>query len=190
MWRKELRAALTVGALMTVMCGVVYPLAITAAAQVITPEQASGSVIVTADGRAVGSALVAQPFTQPRYLWPRPSAVSYSGASSGASNLGPLNPALAEAIRGRVDALRAADPGNEAPIPVDLVTASGSGLDPHISVAAASYQARRVARARGLEVGAVEAVIAANTEGRALGVFGEPRVNVLRVNLALDGLGR
>jgi potassium-transporting ATPase KdpC subunit len=188
MWRQELRAALVMGALWTAICGGLYPVAITVAAQLIAPSQAAGSILSAADGRALGSALVAQPFTRPGYLWPRPSAVAYDGAASGASNMGPLHPALADAARARVAALRAADPENTAPIPVDLVTASGSGLDPHISVAAARYQAARVARARGLPLDAVSALIARHTEGRALGLFGEPRVNVLAVNLALDGL--
>ena len=142
-------------------------------------------------GRAIGSSLIGQSFTDPRHFWSRPSATTpqpYNGTASAASNLGPLNPALADAVRARLVALRAADPGNTAPVPADLVTASASGLDPHISLAAAYYQAARVARARGLEVGHVRALIAAHGEGRLLGILGEPRVNVLELNLALDAL--
>jgi K+-transporting ATPase ATPase C chain len=168
---------------------VAYPLVVTGIAQVVFPWQANGSVIVGKDGKAVGSELIGQPFSDPKHFWSRPSATSpypYNGGSSGASNLGPANPALADAVKGRVEALRAADPGNTAPVPIDLVTASGSGLDPHISVAAAKYQAGRVARARNLPLERVMALVDANTEAPWLGLIGEPRVNVLRLNLALD----
>ena len=152
------------------------------------PDQARGSIIER-DGKAVGSELLGQPFSSPRYFWSRPSATAthaYNGAASSGSNLGPMNPALAEAVAGRIAALRAADPGNDAPVPVDLVTASGSGLDPHISPAAAEYQASRVARARGLPVEQVRELVASATRERTFGIFGEPRVNVLELNLALD----
>jgi K+-transporting ATPase ATPase C chain len=156
---------------------------------VIFPFQANGSLIVK-DGKVVGSALIGQPFDEPRYFWGRPSATSpfgYNAASSSGSNLSPTNPDLIKAVQGRVEALRAADPGNTAPVPVDLVTASGSGLDPHISPAAALYQVPRVARERKLAPDAVRALVERNTEGRFWGLLGEPRVNVLALNLALDG---
>jgi len=175
-------------AILTVLTGVAYPLAVTGLAQVVFPGPANGSLI-EAGGQVVGSALIGQPFDDPKYFWGRPSAtspVAYNGASSGGSNLGPTNPALSDAVKGRVDALRAADPGNEAPVPVDLVTASGSGLDPDISPAAARYQERRVARARGLPLDRLAALVDAHVEGRQLGVLGEPRVNVLDLNRALD----
>ena len=154
------------------------------------PQQAAGSLIER-DGVAVGSRLIGQSFSDPGHFWGRPSATTpqpYNGTGSAGSNLGPLNPALVDAVKERVEALRAADPGNNAPVPVDLVTASASGLDPDISVAAAEYQAARVARARGLPVERLRALIEAHTEGRLLGVLGEPRVNVLELNLALDAL--
>jgi K+-transporting ATPase ATPase C chain len=185
-----LRPALALLLLLTVLTGIVYPLAVTAVARLLFPDQAAGS-FVRRGGHSIGSALIGQSFADPGHFWGRPSATTpqpYNGTASGGSNLGPLNPALTDAIRARIDALRVADPDNRAPIPVDLVTASGSGLDPHISVAAAAYQAARVARARGLAVERVQALIAAHTEGRLLGVIGEPRVNVLELNLALDAL--
>jgi K+-transporting ATPase ATPase C chain len=185
-----LRPALVLFLLLTLLTGVVYPLVVTALAQLAFPGQAAGSLVLR-DGQAIGSALIGQSFNDPRYFWGRPSATTpqpYNGAASNASNLGPLNPALAEAVKGRVAALRAADPGNQAPVPIDLVTASASGLDPEESVAAASYQAGRVARARGLPASRVQALIAAHAEGRLLGILGEPRVNVLELNLALDAL--
>ncbi|HEY7653291.1 MAG TPA: potassium-transporting ATPase subunit KdpC [Methylomirabilota bacterium] len=184
-----LRPALMSLILLTLITGVAYPLLLTGIAQVVFPFQANGSLIVK-DGKVVGSALIGQPFDDPKYFWPRPSATSpfanNSGASSG-SNLSPTNPALISAVQGRVDALRAADPTNKAAVPVDLVTASGSGLDPHISPAAALYQASRVARERKLAPDAVRALVERHTEGRFLGLLGEPRVNVLALNLALDG---
>jgi K+-transporting ATPase ATPase C chain len=182
-----LRPTLVVFFLFTLLVGAVYPAAVTALAQVIFPDQANGSLI-TVDGRIVGSELIGQNFTDPGYFWGRPSAVNYDAAASSGSNLGPNNPALLDAVEERIATLREADPANQAPIPADLVTASASGLDPHISVAGAYYQIHRVARARGLDETAVEALVDANTEGRQFGIFGEPRVNVLRLNLALDGV--
>jgi K+-transporting ATPase ATPase C chain len=187
--KEMLRPLFVLFALLTLITGVAYPLVVTGIAQVVFPWQANGSVIVAKDGKAVGSELIGQPFSDPKHFWSRPSATSpypYNGGSSGASNLGPANPALADAVKGRVEALRAADPRNTAPVPIDLVTASGSGLDPHISVAAAKYQAGRVAKARNLPLERVMALVDANTEAPWLGLIGEPRVNVLRLNLALD----
>lgn len=184
-----IRPALVLLAFFTILTGLIYPLVITGIAQVIFPSQANGSLI-TQNSQIVGSELIGQAFTDPKYFWPRPSAtgpVAYNGAASSGSNLGPSNPALKEAVRARVQALHKADPTNTAPIPVDLVTASGSGLDPQISVAAALYQASRVARARGLDENTVRDLIAKNTVGRDFAVLGEPRVNVLKLNLALDG---
>ena len=186
-----MRPALGLFLVLSLLTGLVYPLAVTGLAQLAFPAQANGSLIVI-DGRAVGSALIGQSFTDPKHFWSRPSAttpMAYNGGSSGGSNLGPLNPALADAVKARIAALRAADPGNAAPVPVDLVTASASGLDPHISRAAADYQAARVARARGLPEAAVRSLIEQHTEGVWLGFLGEPRVNVLRLNLALDAQG-
>ena len=185
---KELRPALLMLATLSVLTGVAYPLLVTGIAQGLMPHQANGSLIEK-DGQPAGSELVGQPFSDPKYFWSRPSAtgpVPYNAGASSGSNLGPTNPALEEAVKARIAALRAADPGNRAPIPVDLVTASASGLDPHISPAAAEYQLARVARARGLEATALRKLVAGHTEGRTFGVLGEPRVNVLRLNLALD----
>ena len=184
----EIRTALLVLVALTGVTGVAYPLAVTGLAQLLFPSQANGSLVLE-EGAPRGSALIGQPFDAPRYFWGRPSATGgfpNNAAASSGSNLGPTNDALAEAVRGRIEALRAADPGNRAPVPVDLVTASGSGLDPHVSPAAALFQAGRVARERGLEPAAVEALIRAHTEGRWLGLLGERRVHVLRLNLALD----
>ncbi|MCE3263815.1 MAG: potassium-transporting ATPase subunit [Pseudoduganella sp.] len=184
-----LRPALVLFAALTVACGLAYPLAVTGVASVAFPRQASGSLLEV-DGKLVGSALIGQEFTAPRYFWGRPSATApapYNAAGSGGSNLGPLNPAFTDAVRSRVEALRAADPANTAPIPADLVTASGSGLDPEISLAAALYQARRVADARGLPLPHVETLVQQQAAMPFLGVFGEARVNVLALNLALDG---
>ncbi len=172
--------------------GFFYPLAITGLAQALFPRQANGSLIYR-DGKPVASALIGQNFTDPKYFWSRPSATSptlYDASSSGGSNLGPLNPDLAKAVRERIDAIKKADPANVAPIPVDLVTSSGSGLDPHISPAAAEYQVSRVAKARGLDVQTVRRLVARHTEGRTLGLLGEPRVNVVELNLDLDGRRR
>jgi K+-transporting ATPase ATPase C chain len=185
-----LRPALLMLLVMTMLTGIVYPLVVTGIAQLVFPRQAAGS-LVSRGGRAIGSTLIGQSFTDSRYFWSRLSATTpqpYNGTASGGSNLGPLNPALLDAVKARIAALRAADPGNASPVPVDLVTASASGLDPDISVAAARYQAERVARVRGLAPERVRALIAAHTAGRLLGVLGEPRVNVLELNLALDAL--
>lgn len=192
----QLRPAIVMLLAFTVITGLLYPLAVTGIAQVVFPHQANGSLIVI-DGKAYGSELIGQPFDDPRYFWGRLSATgtfaynAFNGdhltASSG-SNFGPLNPALFEMVQARIDALKAADPENTLPIPVDLVTASGSGLDPHISVAAALYQVHRVAAARGLSDADVQSLVEEYTEGRQLGFLGEPRINILLLNLALDGL--
>jgi K+-transporting ATPase ATPase C chain len=185
----EILPSLRMLIVLSVLTGIVYPLAMTGIAQVAFPHAANGSLIVV-DGKTLGSDLIGQPFDDPKYFWSRPSATSpqpYNGASSAASNQGPTNPALADAVKDRIKALRDADPDNKAPVPVDLVTASGSGLDPDISVAAAQYQLARVARARGLSVEKVQSLVDAHTEGRTFDVLGEPRVNVLGLNLALDG---
>ncbi len=183
----QIRPALVLLGLLTLLTGVAYPLLVTAVAQAAFPRQANGSLIVK-DEKILGSALIGQPFDDPKYFWSRPSgtAPAYNGAASSASNLGPTNPALTEAVKQRVDALRAADPENQEPVPVDLVTASGSGLDPHVSPAAALYQVRRVARVRHMDEAALRELIAKHTEGPDLGFFGEAGVNVLALNLALD----
>lgn len=187
--RTLFRTALVLLLVLTALTGIVYPLVVTGFAQVLFPSRANGSLIVQ-NGKPVGSELIGQAFADPKYFWGRPSATSPSAnnaVSSTGSNLGPTNSALTDAVKQRVDALRAADPGNTAPVPVDLVTASGSGLDPHISPAAAAYQAARVARVRGLAKAQVDALVAAATQARQLGILGEPRVNVLKLNLSLDG---
>jgi len=183
-----LRPAITLFVLLSLITGIVYPVVVTGISKVIFPGAASGSLIVK-DGKPVGSRLIGQNFTEPKYFWGRPSATSpqpYNGMASGGSNLGPLNPALMAAVKGRIAALRAADPDNRLTIPADLVEASASGLDPQISPAAAAYQVARVARARQLKTETVADLVAKYTEGRQLGLFGEPRVNVLELNLALD----
>jgi K+-transporting ATPase ATPase C chain len=186
----NVRPALVMIVLMTILLGALYPAAVTAIASVVFPWQASGSLIEK-DGKVVGSALIGQPFSDPGHFWSRPSAtgpVPYNAAASSGSNQGPLNPALTDAVTARVKALRDADPGNTAPVPADLVTASASGLDPHITPAAAEYQVARVARVRNLDPAQVRALVDEFTEGRQLGFLGEPRVNVLRLNLQLDAI--
>jgi potassium-transporting ATPase KdpC subunit len=185
----ELRPALISFLLLTVLTGVVYPIAVTGIGQALFADEANGSLIPSGD-KAIGSRLIGQPFSSPQYFFGRPSATApqpYNGAASSGSNQGPTNPALATAVADRVAALRALDPENKAPVPVDLVTASGSGLDPHISPAAAEYQLARVARARNLPESEVRELVKQATQGRTLGILGEPRVNVLQLNLALDG---
>lgn len=186
--KAHLRPALVSIVLLSAITGLLYPLAVTGVAQGLFPRQAAGSLIEVG-GKTVGSELIGQNFTSPKYFWGRPSAtgpMANNAAGSGGSNQGPLNPALSDAVKARIEALRAADPDNQAPVPADLVTASSSGLDPHISMAAARYQAARVARERGLPLDKVQALIEANTAERDLRVLGEPRVNVLKLNLALD----
>ncbi|MDD4930250.1 MAG: potassium-transporting ATPase subunit KdpC [Gallionella sp.] len=187
---KELRPAVVSFLLLTLLTGIAYPLLVTGISQATMADKANGSLIVK-DGKPVGSELIGQSFSDPRYFWGRPSATgpmpNNASASSG-SNLGPSNPALMDAIKARVQALRDADPGNSLPVPVDLVTASASGLDPHISPAAAEYQLARVARVRNLAPNTVNKLVADHTEGRQFGILGEPRVNVLELNLALDAL--
>lgn len=187
---KTIRQSVVMLLLMTVLLGIGYPLVITGAAQLLFPHQANGSLI-TKDGKPIGSELIGQYFDDPRYFWGRPSATSPqpdNGTGSSGSNQGPTNPALRDAVQQRIESLHKADPGNTAPVPVDLVTASGSGLDPQISPAAAQYQIARVARVRHLSVEQVQALVAKFTQGRQLGLLGEPGVNVLQLNLALDAL--
>ncbi len=186
--KNTLRPALVLFGLLSILTGLVYPFAVTGAAQALFPAQAAGSLVLR-DGKPVGSALIGQSFSEPKHFWGRPSATSpmpYNASASSGSNQGPLNPALTDAVKGRIKALRAADPGNTAPVPVDLVTASASGLDPHISPAAAHYQVARVARERQLPAERVQAVVDGLVEKPLLGVLGEAQVNVLRLNLALD----
>ncbi len=186
----HLRPAIVMLVLFTILMGLVYPLLVTGIAQGLFPSQANGSMIVQG-GKAVGSALIGQPFDDPKYFWGRLSATApypYNAGASSGSNLGPTNETLRKVIQSRVEALHAADPDDPALVPVDLVTASASGLDPHLSPAAALYQVRRVARARGLEEGTVRRLVEQHNEARQLGILGEPRVNVLRLNLALDAL--
>ena len=185
-----IRPVLVLSVALTLVTGVAYPLVVTGAAQTLFPMQAGGSLIEV-NGKAVGSALIGQNFSDPQYFWGRPSATGpmpYNASASGGSNQGPLNPALVDAVKGRVQALRAADPGNTAPVPVDLVTASASGLDPHVSPAGALYQAARVARVRGMAVEKVQTLVEQHTETPLWGLLGEPRVNVLRLNLAVQAL--
>jgi K+-transporting ATPase ATPase C chain len=188
MMRRQLRYAIGFVVLLTVLTGVIYPLTVTGLAQALFRDRANGSLI-SDNGEVVGSELIGQPFSDPRYFWGRLSATEYDAAASSGSNYGPTNPALLEAIQARIDALKAVDPDNQDLIPVDLVTSSGSGLDPHISPAAALYQVPRVARYRGLSEEQVYALVARFTEGRQFYIFGERRVNVLKLNVALDELG-
>jgi K+-transporting ATPase ATPase C chain len=186
----QLRPAISLFVVLSIMTGVIYPLAVTGVAQGLFPHEANGS-IVSVDGKPVGSALIGQQFTEAKYFWGRLSATGpypYNAGASSGSNLGPLNPALTDAVKARIDTLKAADPGNTQPVPVDLVTASGSGLDPEISLAAAYYQMNRVANARNLPVEQLRSLIDQFAAGPVFGIFGEPRVNVLRINLALDGV--
>ncbi len=185
-----LRPSLAFLGLFTLLTGVLYPLAVTAVAQTLFPYQANGS-LMEQEGVIIGSELIGQSFDDPAYFWGRPSLTNpqpYNAAASAGSNMALSNPALTELVAARITTLKAADPDNGLPIPVDLVTASGSGLDPHISVAAAEYQVARIARIRGLETAVVHQLLAEHTEGRTFGLLGEPRVNVLRLNLALDSL--
>jgi len=188
--RTLVRPVIVLFILLSLLVGVVYPYAVTGVARIVFPQQAAGS-LVERDGKVVGSLLIGQHFSDPKYFWGRPSATSpgpNNAVASTGSNLGPSNPALRDAIKERVAALRAADPGNTVPVPVDLVTASASGLDPDISLAAAEYQVARVARARNLPPERVRALVAERSRQPWLGFLGEPRVNVLEINLALDGL--
>ena len=188
--RDQLRPTLLALLVITLVTGGLYPAVVTVLAQWLFPWQANGSLLER-DGKAVGSALIGQNFTDPRYFWGRPSATTpapYNAGSSSGSNLGPTNPALLDAVKARIKLLQEADPGNMAPIPVDLVTSSASGLDPHISPAAADYQVNRVARVRGLDPDKVRVLVTEHVENRQWGIFGEPRVNVLQLNLALDAL--
>lgn len=187
---KTLRPALVLLVLLSAITGVAYPAIVTGLAQAVFPKQANGSLI-RKDGKVVGSLLIGQPFTDPKHFWSRPSGTGpypYNASGSSGTNQGPLNPALHDAVKARIAALRAAGPGNTSPVPVDLVTASGSGLDPHISPAAAAYQIGRVARVRGVPEEKVRDIVARHTEGRTLHLLGEPRVNVLSLNLDLDAM--
>ena len=186
-----LRQTLLVFLALTLITGVGYPLLITVAAQIVFPHQANGSLIER-DGKLIGCELIGQQFEDSQYFWGRPSATTpaYNAAASTGSNLGPTNPAQLDAVRGRVDAMRKVMPEQTGPVPVDLVTASGSGLDPHISPAAAEFQIERVAKARGIDTQTILELVAQHTQSRQLGILGEPRINVLQLNVALDGLNR
>lgn len=186
--KRDVLTAVAIFFVLTALTGLAYPAAVTAVAQLAMRDQSNGSLIV-GNGKPVGSALIGQPFSDPKYFWGRPSATSpqpFNGLASSGSNQGPTNPALVDAVKERIAALRAADPKNTAPVPLDLVAASASGLDPHISPAAAEYQVARVARARAIDPARIRSLVAAHTEQRQLAVLGEPRVNVLQLNLALD----
>jgi K+-transporting ATPase ATPase C chain len=185
-----IRPAIVLFLIMTAITGIAYPLVVTGIAQLVFPDQAGGSLVMKG-GNAVGSWLIGQNFSDPKYFWSRPSATSpqpYNGTGSTASNLGPLNPAIMDGIKKNIDALHAADPSNTGPVPVDLVTASGSGLDPELSLAGARYQVARVAQVRGLSQAAVQGLVDSHARGKWLGLLGEPRVNVLELNMALDDL--
>jgi len=186
---QHLKPAILMLLVWTLLTGAVYPTAVTGLAYLLFPEQSEGSLLLAPDGAAAGSRLIGQPFSDPKYFWGRPSATApypYNAAASSGSNLGPSNPALVQAVSARIAALHATDPGNSAPIPADLVTASGSGLDPHISLAGAAYQLPRVAKQRGLPVAALQEFVERHVESRQFGILGEARVNVLELNLALD----
>ena len=188
MFQKQLKSAFLIFLLLTVITGIIYPFVITTVAQVFFRHQADGSIIFK-DGKPTGSSLIGQPFEDPKYFWGRLSATSpaaFDASASSGSNLGPLNAALRQKVDARVKSLRSADPENKSPVPVDLVTASASGLDPHISIAAAMYQVPRVARLRGIPQEKITEIVRENTQGRLLGVIGEPVVNVLQLNMALD----
>jgi K+-transporting ATPase ATPase C chain len=188
MFSQIIRPAILMTLVLTVLTGVIYPLVVTGIAQTAFPVQANGSLVYH-DGQAVGSSLIGQPFDDPKYFWSRPSATgpfAYNAAASSGSNQGPLEPALHAAVKGRIEALRATDPGNDKPVPVDLVTASASGLDPHVSPSAAEFQVARVAKTRGLDEQKVREIVGHHTTQRTFGLLGEPRVNVLELNLALD----
>jgi K+-transporting ATPase ATPase C chain len=188
---KQLKPAIILFVLLSVLTGVIYPAVVTGLAQLLFPDQANGSLMTDSDGKPTGSSLIGQTFSSPGYFWGRPSATGpfpYNAGASSGSNLGPTNPALVDAVKARIQALKEADPDNKTLIPVDLITASGSGLDPHISPAAAAYQINRVAKVRNLKPEQLSTLVDANTESRQWGLFGEPRVNVLTLNLALDGM--
>lgn len=188
---EHFKPAIVLLAILTLLTGGFYPASVTILAQVLFPKQANGSLMASGQGKTVGSELIGQSFSDPKYFWGRPSATApypYNAAASSGSNLGPTNPALIDSIRARIAALRAVDPANQATIPVDLVTASGSGLDPHISPSAAEYQIMRVAKARRIDAEKVRKLVDAHVESRQLGLLGEPRINVLQLNLALDGI--
>lgn len=182
---QQLAPALRMMVVLTILTGLLYPGLVTGICQLVFPAQANGSLIVR-DGKVIGSVLIGQSFSKPEYFHPRPSAVNYDASSSGGSNLGPTNQSLVDRVKGSLENFRRENPEYTDPIPADLLTASGSGLDPHISPAAALAQAARIAKARGVAISAIQALVRANTEGRALGLLGEPRVNVLQLNLALD----
>jgi len=192
MWREQIRPVLMIFVVLTVITGVIYPLIVTGISQVFFHKQAQGSLIYSNEGKVVGSSLIGQNFDDPKYFWGRLSATSpaYNASASSGSNLGPSNPALVDAVKSRIAALQTVDPVNKAPIPVDLVTASASGLDPQLSLAGVNYQLSRVARVRNLSETSIKQIIDQNTSGRFLGLLGEPAVNILKVNLALDGLNK
>jgi len=188
-----LRPAAMMLLLFTLLTGALYPAVVTGLAQLLFSEQANGSLLKDQQGQLVGSALIGQTFSEPKYFWSRPSGTSpysYNASASSGSNLGPTNPALTDAVAARIEALKTADPDNKAPVPVDLITASGSGLDPQISLAAANYQVQRIAKVRNLSADKIRELVNAHSEDRQWGVFGEPRVNVLQLNLALDQTAR
>lgn len=188
---KHFKPAIILFVLLSLLTGVIYPAIVTGLAQLLFPNQANGSLVKDSGGKPTGSSLIGQPFSNPGHFWGRPSATSpfpYNASASSGSNLGPTNPALVDAVKARIAALNAADPDNKAPVPVDLITASGSGLDPHISPAAAEYQINRIAKARHIDPAKLRDLVQAHTEARQLGFLGEPRVNVLTLNLALDAI--